>query len=180
MVRSPLENGASWRFKRLLLMTWLVFHGNVSPISFSQWEQDSNLLGSNVVLGKPHPRDFEDAEMKHTYLDERSTTITKVVPPGRGCSIALKEWLTPAISPNVGNSTSSFLLVGICVRANPYNLTCPCSIWVDHFTCEPSSPILISTSEKQKMCAHVYLEIWSRQKTIQMALASDVSICSGD
>ena len=33
-----------------------------------------------------------------------------------------KEWLTPAISPNVGNSTSSFLLVGICVRANPCNL----------------------------------------------------------
>ena len=32
-----------------------------------------------------------------------------------------KEWLTPAISPNVGNSTSSFLLVGICVRANPCN-----------------------------------------------------------
>ena len=32
-----------------------------------------------------------------------------------------KEWLTPAISPNVGNSTSSFLLVGICVRANPFN-----------------------------------------------------------
>ena len=34
-----------------------------------------------------------------------------------------KEWLTPAISPNVGNSTSLFLLVGICVRANPFNLT---------------------------------------------------------
>ena len=33
-----------------------------------------------------------------------------------------QEWLTPAISPNVGNSTSSFLLVGICVRANPFNL----------------------------------------------------------
>ena len=38
-----------------------------------------------------------------------------------------KEWLTPAISPNVGNSTSSFLLVGICVRANPFNLTVPCT-----------------------------------------------------
>ena len=34
-----------------------------------------------------------------------------------------KERLTPAISPNVGNSTSSFLLVGICVRANPFNST---------------------------------------------------------
>ena len=32
-----------------------------------------------------------------------------------------REWLTPAISPNVGNSTSSFLLVGICVRANPFH-----------------------------------------------------------
>ena len=29
------------------------------------------------------------------------------------------EWLTSAISPNVGNSSASFLLVGICVRANP-------------------------------------------------------------
>ena len=38
-----------------------------------------------------------------------------------------KEWLTPAISPNVGNSASSFLLVGICVRANPFNLTVPCT-----------------------------------------------------
>ena len=27
--------------------------------------------------------------------------------------------LTPAISPNVGNSTALFVLVGICVRANP-------------------------------------------------------------
>ena len=36
-----------------------------------------------------------------------------------------KEWLTPAISPNVGNSTSSFLLVGICVRANPFHLNFP-------------------------------------------------------
>ena len=33
------------------------------------------------------------------------------------------EWLTPAISPNVGNLTSSFLLVGICVRANPFQYT---------------------------------------------------------
>ena len=38
-----------------------------------------------------------------------------------------KEWLTPAISPNVGNSTSSFLLVGICVRANPFKLTVSCT-----------------------------------------------------
>ena len=76
-----------------------------------------------MVLGKPHLSHFEDAAIQHTYLDERQTTITKVVPPGRGCSIALKEWLTPAISPNVGNSTSLFLLVGICVRANPFNLT---------------------------------------------------------
>ena len=40
-----------------------------------------------------------------------------------------KEWLTPAISPNVGNSTSSFLLVGICVRANPCNLDLKCALW---------------------------------------------------
>ena len=31
------------------------------------------------------------------------------------------ELLTPAISPNVGNSGAQFLLVGICVRANPFN-----------------------------------------------------------
>ena len=37
-----------------------------------------------------------------------------------------KEWLTPAISSNVGNSTSSFLLVGICVRANPCKLEGSC------------------------------------------------------
>ena len=45
-----------------------------------------------------------------------------------------KEWLTPAISPNVGNSASSFLLVGICVRANPFNLTVVIFIyiWVQH------------------------------------------------
>ena len=30
------------------------------------------------------------------------------------------ELLTPAISPNVGNSGAQFLLVGICVRANPF------------------------------------------------------------
>ena len=84
-----------------------------------------------MVLGKPHLSHFEDAAIQHTYLDERQTTITKVVPPGRGCSIALKEWLTPAISPNVGNSTSLFLLVGICVRANPFNLTvCDIRTWL--------------------------------------------------
>ena len=42
-----------------------------------------------------------------------------------------KEWLTPAISPNVGNSTSLFLLVGICVRANPFSLTvCDIRTWL--------------------------------------------------
>ena len=41
-------------------------------VSFSWWEQDSNLLDSNVVLEKPYPRIFEEAGVKHTYLDERS------------------------------------------------------------------------------------------------------------
>ena len=45
-----------------------------------------------MVLEKPHLRDFEDPGLKHTYLDERLTTITKVVPPGRGCSIALRSF----------------------------------------------------------------------------------------
>ena len=57
--------------------------------SVSQWRQDSNWLDSNVVLVKLHRRDFQDSKLEHTYLDERSTTIMKVVPPGRGCSIAL-------------------------------------------------------------------------------------------
>ena len=40
--------------------------------------------------------------------------------------------LTPAISPNVGNSTALFMLVGICVRANPCKMiqkTWALSIW---------------------------------------------------
>ena len=56
---------------------------------------------------------------KHTYLDKGFTMIKEVVPPGRGRSIALRIWLTPAISTNVGNSVSQFLLVGNCVRAIP-------------------------------------------------------------
>ena len=49
--------------------------------------------------------------------------ITKVVAPERDCPIALRGQLTSAISPNVGNSIAQFLLVGICVRANPLQLT---------------------------------------------------------
>jgi hypothetical protein len=62
-----------------------------------------------------------------------------------------KEWLTPAISPNVGNSTSSFLLVGICVRANPCNvrLDRPKGSWPNL-----SSATLISTSESHGRWHH--------------------------
>ena len=49
--------------------------------------------------------------------------ITKVVAPERDCPIALRGQLTSAISPNVGNSMASFLVVGICVRANPLQFT---------------------------------------------------------
>ena len=49
--------------------------------------------------------------------------INKVVAPERDCPIALRGQLTSAISPNVGNSIAQFLLVGICVRANPLQLT---------------------------------------------------------
>ena len=49
--------------------------------------------------------------------------ITKVVAPERDCPIALRGQLTSAISPNVGNSIAQFLLVGICVRANPLQFT---------------------------------------------------------
>ena len=86
-----MEKGVSWSFKPLLLMKQFVSPWKCFTISFSWWEQDSNLLGSNVVSENPHLRYFEEKEMKHTYLDERSTTITKVVPPGRGCSIALRS-----------------------------------------------------------------------------------------
>ena len=37
--------------------------------------------------------------------------------------------LTPAISPNVGNSTALFVLVGICVRANPCKTSQAKSAW---------------------------------------------------
>ena len=49
--------------------------------------------------------------------------ITKVVAPERDCPIAHRGQLTSAISPNVGNSIAQFLLVGICVRANPLQFT---------------------------------------------------------
>ena len=41
---------------------------------------------------------------KHTYLHEGFTVIIEAVTPGRGWSIALRTWLTPAICPNVANS----------------------------------------------------------------------------
>ena len=41
---------------------------------------------------------------KHTYLHEGFTVIIEAVTPGRGWSIALQTWLTPAICPNVANS----------------------------------------------------------------------------
>ena len=56
-----------------------------------------------------------------------------------------EEWLTPAISPNVGNSTSSFLLVGICVRANPFHL---------NISFKPTTEPLISTSESHGRWHH--------------------------
>ena len=40
----------------------------------------------------------------HTYLAQGLTAITKVVPPGRGLSIALRNGLTPAIDTNVVDS----------------------------------------------------------------------------
>ena len=59
------------------------------------------------------------------------------------------EWLTLAMSPNVGNSTSSFLLVGICVRAKPFNLTVQDWDLTDRKALPNlSCPIAISTSER--------------------------------
>ena len=55
----------------------------------------------------------------HTYLARMLTMITEVVPLGRGSSHCTLVGLTPTITPNVGNSSASFLLVGDCVRAFP-------------------------------------------------------------
>ena len=57
---------------------------------------------------------------RHTYLAKGLTLINKEVPSGRGLSIALRVRLTPAIIPNVDNSIAQFMIVGICVRANPF------------------------------------------------------------
>ena len=47
------------------------------------------------------------AGINNSYLPGRGDTmITKVVFPGRGSPIALWGVLTPAISPNAGNSTA--------------------------------------------------------------------------
>ena len=61
----------------------------------------------------PHLGVLEGAPLVgHTYLAQGSTVISKAVPPGRGPPIALPVGLTPAITPNVGNSGAEFMLVG--------------------------------------------------------------------
>ena len=65
--------------------------------------------------------------------------------------------LTSAISPNVGNSMAQFLLVGICVRANPY-LSDHLSISNLHFT---SIPLWFLSS----LVFYLLFCYWSRQVT---------------
>ena len=60
------------KFQAIIAHEMTGFPRKCFTISFRYWEQDSNLLDSNVVLEKPHLSHFEDAAMKHTYLDERS------------------------------------------------------------------------------------------------------------
>ena len=74
-----VKNGQNGFGKRSFLMFQAIiahemtgFPWKCLTVSFPWWEQDSNLLDSNVVLEKPHPRIFEEAGVKHTYLDERS------------------------------------------------------------------------------------------------------------
>ena len=60
------------KFQAIIAHEMTGFPWRCFTVSFSQREQDSNLLDSNVVLEKPHLGNFEDAVVKHTYLDERS------------------------------------------------------------------------------------------------------------
>ena len=127
MVRMALDNGVSWSFKQSLLMKRLVFHQNVSQFPFhsenrtqicwtQRWCYENHVLEILKKLGLGILTWTRGLNHDHEGGSSRARLLH--------CT---KEWLTPAISPNVGNSTSSFLLVGICVRANPFNLTVPCT-----------------------------------------------------
>ena len=89
-----------------------------------------------MVLGKPHLSHFEEAATKHNYLARGLNHDHEGGSSRARLLHCTKEWLTPAISPNVGNSTSSFLLVGICVRANPFKF--------DHFNKKHSNTLVSS------------------------------------
>ena len=118
-----MENVVYWSFNRLLLVKWLVFHGNVSQFPFhsenrtqicwtQRWCYENHVLEILKKLGLGILTWTRGLNHDHEGGSSRARLLH--------CTT---EWLTPAISPNVGNSTSSFLLVGICVRANPFNLT---------------------------------------------------------
>ena len=123
MVRMALDNGVSWSFKQSLLMKRLVFHQNVSQFPFhsenrtqicwtQRWCYENHVLEILKKLGLGILTWTRGLNHDHEGGSSRARLLH--------CT---KEWLTPAISPNVGNSASSFLLVGICVRANPFNST---------------------------------------------------------
>ena len=127
MVRMALDNGVSWSFKQSLLMKRLVFHQNVSQFPFhsenrtqicwtQRWCYENHVLEILKKLGLGILTWTRGLNHDHEGGSSRARLLH--------CT---KEWLTPAISPNVGNSASSFLLVGICVRANPFNLSVPCT-----------------------------------------------------
>ena len=59
----------------------------------------------------------------NSYLSGRGDTITtKVVFQGLRLIHCTLNVLLPVISPNVGNSTAEFVVVGDCVRAFPDSL----------------------------------------------------------
>ena len=122
--KSPWNLGGSWKFWQLLsrimtgdLTAWSIFAKlcGVMQIRPSIAHGSSNALNQRGLGGA-----LSHTLHKHTYLDKGFTMINEVVPPGRGWSIALRIWLTPAICPNVANSAWQFLLVGNCVRAIPW------------------------------------------------------------
>ena len=123
MVRMALENGVSWSFKQSLLMKWLVFRGDVSQFPFHS-ENRTQICWTQMWCQKNHIQHILKKQGWSILTWTRGLNHDHEGGSSRARLLhCTKEWLTPAISPNVGNSTSSFLLVGICVRANPFNST---------------------------------------------------------
>ena len=59
--QNPFGKQCFLKFQAIIAHGMTGFPWKCFIVSFSQWEQDSNLLDSNVVLEKPHPSNFEEA-----------------------------------------------------------------------------------------------------------------------